>query len=605
MAVFFELVSVFIIVTSFVGLGSFLIKLLQIDKTILPVNGLLGAGFFSFIVSILGHFLSLFKITFILITIGFFFSSIGIIKKSYSFKLHLPRIVALYLVFAFFVALYPSTYFDPLNYHLYGIVEWSKLDKLVHIKSAIQIMHDSYGDYLYFPFSFWWGQSDLKDLISLQITCQLFTVCIGISFFSLILFELVKDRFEKIWIPLLLISALTRASLQHKGFIAKNDWIALSWFLSAVYLQLTSFKDKKNSAYVSSFFMGLSIGTKLTYFAPAGIFFIWFAVKEKIKIDKKLIISFIIFFLTLLPYLLRNYFWTGSPVFPLAHNIFPTSFLGPSWIEGFKYFDITLNQLSFKFLQHKMIRIFTYEPLAYFSLVVPMFFHNLSSSSKKLFSLIFLFLIFFILFFGPWSELRHFGPIAISINMFGVIGISLISKRLSFTDNKKIFISYIFIGIITYNFLNLENQLNPLPSSLRKGVFFPRVQALLEENKGLKASQYLSKYKRKEFRLGLLDDTPPYFLSNHKVIRLWDDPDLDRSLKACFDLNCVVNVLDKEGINYLLESGFIFDPYYNLSVLNLIDNAVLNYPHVVIWANNNEKIVSIKKLSEVIKKNDF
>ena len=605
MTIVYEFLTVTVVLSSFLGLGKSLSKILKLQESTIPLDGLLGAGVYAFSISILGHFFSLFEVTTVLIISGLVFFTFCLHKRWFNFQLSLPWVVVLYLIFAFVIAFYPSTYFDPLNYHLYGIVEWSKLDRLSHIQSAIQIMHNSYADYLYFPFSFWWGQAKIDDLISVQVSSQVFTVILGITSFSFLFYELLRDKVEKIWIPLFIMAALTRASLQHKGFIAKNDWIALSWFLGSAYIFLKCQGNRLIIIILSSFLMGLSIGTKLTYLVPASVFYGWQLLRKKIKIDGKAIILIFLIFLTLVPYLLRNYFWTGNPVFPLAYKIFPTNFLGPSWLEGFKYFDMNINQVSLELLKNKATRIFTYEPIAYFSLFIPFFYRKLSFSIRVLTILVSSFLLVFIFLFGPGSELRHFGPLAISINLFGVLGVILILDKFIFSKNHQIIFSNLFLLIICLNFLKLENQLNPIPSTLRKGVFYPRVRALMDENKGFKASAYLALNSKENFKIGLIDDTPPYYLSIHKVIRLWDDPNFDRSLKSCSELRCVVNVLKKENINYLLESGFVFDPYYNLLVVSLIDKIVLTYPEVVVWKDKDEKLISVKILSEVINRNEF
>ena len=605
MTIVYEFLTVIVVLSSFQGLGKSLSKILKLQESTIPLDGLLGAGVYAFSISFLGHFFSLFEVTTVLIISGLVFFIFCLHKRWFNFQLSLPWVVVLYLIFAFVIAFYPSTYFDPLNYHLYGIVEWSKLDRLSHIKSAIQIMHNSYADYLYFPFSFWWGQTKIDDLISVQVSSQVFTVMFGITSFSFLFYELLKDKVEKIWIPLFIMAALTRASLQHKGFIAKNDWIALSWFLGSAYIILKCQGNRLIIIILSSFLMGLSIGTKLTYLVPASVFYGWQILIKKIKIDVKTIILIILIFLTLVPYLLRNYFWTGNPVFPLAYKIFPTNFLGPSWLEGFKYFDMNINQVGLELLKNKATRIFTYEPIAYFSLLIPFFYRKLSFSIRVLSILVSSFLLVFIFLFGPGSELRHFGPLAISINLFGVLGVILILDKFNFSKNHQRIFSSLFFLIICLNFLKLENQLNPIPSTLRKGVFYPRVRPLMDENKGFKASAYLALNSKENVNIGLIDDTPPFYLSIHKVIRLWDDPDLDRSLKSCSEIRCVVNVLKKENINYLLESGFIFDPYYNLLVVSLIDKIVLTYPEVVVWKDKDEKLISVKILSEVINRNEF
>jgi hypothetical protein len=605
MTIVYEFLSVFIVLCSFLGLGKFLSILFKLDKSILAMDGLLGAGIYSLSISIFGLFLSLFHITCVLIITGFVFFLVGLYRKWFNFHLKLPLVVVIYLIFALVMASYPSTYFDPLNYHLYGIVEWSKLDRLTHIKSAIQIMHNSYADYLYFPFSFWWGQSEIKELVSVQVSSQIFTVIFGITFFSFLMFELIKDKFEKIWVPLLIMAALTRASLQHKGFIAKNDWVALSWFLGAVYVLWANKINPTKTMLLSSIFMGLSVGTKLSYSVPATILYVWLLLIKKLKFNKSFLYSTSLIFLVIIPYLYRNYIWTRNPFFPLAHGLFPSNYLGPSWLEGFKYFDMAINDLSWELLQKKLIRIFTYEPIAYLGLLFPYCFFSLSFAFKSIWFLINCFLILFILCFGPGAELRHFGPVALMINIFGVYILSSSFNKLKIPERYKFFVSLFFLFLMVVNFFRLDNQLNPFPSSLRNGLLTPRTFSLVSEKKGYLISKNIKSIIEEDDRIALFDDTPPYYLSMYKIVRLWDDPSLDRDLKKCNHINCVVQVFNQENIQYLLDSGFIFDPYYNLNVLNIIEHAIIKYPQIVILNLNGERLISIKILNRILKNYEF
>lgn len=598
MTIVYEFLTVIVVLSSFLGLGKSLSKILKLQESTIPLDGLLGAGVYAFSVSILGHFISLFEVTTVLIMSGLIFFIFCLHKRWFNFQLSLPWFVVLYLIFAFVIAFYPSTYFDPLNYHLYGIVEWSKLDRLSHIKSAIQIMHNSYADYLYFPFSFWWGQTKIDDLISVQVSSQVFTVLLGITCFSFLFYELLRDKFEKIWIPLFIMAALTRASLQHKGFIAKNDWIALSWFLGSAYIILKCQGNRLIIIILSSFLMGLSIGTKFSYIIPSLVFMVLLIHSGKLKFKNEVIYSFFLVLIFTLPYFLRNYFWTKNPIFPMGEKLFKSEFLGPSWIEGFALFDVGVNNSNYNFILKKLIRIFTYDAYVYFGLFLPFFFRVIKSTTKILWIKVYFFAVTFIFFLGPFSELRHFGFIAIMLNIFGVYVIFLFTRKFKI-KNQKLMINIILLSIVI-NFLLLENQLNPIPSALRKGVIFPRVQSLFDEGKGMELSRALGNNLKKNQKIAIIDDTPPFYLSMHNVIRLWDDPVLDKELKNCSNLVCVVQILQKEQIDFLAESSFIFDPHFNYVILTKILEFSRKHPDIVYFSKNSESLISVESLACIL-----
>jgi hypothetical protein len=596
MSITLEALSVAVIACSFLGIGKLILKYLKIENSCCALDGLLGAGLYAFLISITGHFFSLFELSWVIVITGLVAFTYFVYKKFFHLNFHLPWQVVIYLVFALLIAFYPSTYFDPLNYHLYGIVEWSKIDRLVHIKSAPQLMHNSYADYLYFPFSFWWGQKTINHLLSLQVASQVFTVIFGIFFFSSLMFELIKDKFEKSWLPLLIISVLARASLQHKGMIAKSDWIALCWFIASIYVLIKYQKDRPKLIYLVLFFLSLSVGSKFSYILPAGLLLagIFYFKKGRMK---EYFFVLIIFLLFLAPYLMRNYIWTNNPFFPMARHFFPSSNLGPSWLEGLGHFDVGIYHLDWKFLSGKVVRFFTYEPIVYLSLVLPFFFSSLPRVIKLIWILVYTFLIVFILFFGPSSEIRHFGPIAVLINILGVIGLITWISKYPRLEKFKPYISNFFLIIIICNALRLENQLNPVPSALRTGRWTPRFQSLINEKRGLSLAKYLNENVHNHPRIGLIDDTPPYYLSLNNIVRLWDDPLIDSKLKACSSLECLIRVLKNENIQFLIGTDFLFDPYYNPLILDLILKACAQFPKIIVADLNGEKLISVEALA--------
>ena len=602
MGIVFELLIVLLVLGAYIGLGGAILRVLRFEEQNLRSKALIGSAFFSFIISSLGPFLSLRKLVFSLLFGGIAFLVQQSLRKKIHFSddLKQPWPVIVYFVFAFTVAFYPSSYFDPLNYHLFGIIEWSKLDSLVHIRSAIQLMHDSYADYLYFPFAMIFGPDQIQGLISIQVCSQLLTLFLGAFLLSAILTDFFRNKVASIWLPLLILAALLRASLQHKAMIAKNDWIALSWFFLGLSHFFKNAKLEIKTIIISSFLIGMSGGAKFSYSIPALVAFIVFVKLIGIKNWKLIAYAILVFTLALIPYLLRNYFWTGNPVFPLAAKFFPTDLLGPSWIEGMEFFDVKSNALTWDLFKTKMWRIFTYEPVVYFILILPFFFWKLNSNLRLVFVSISFFILIFVFALGPYSEIRHFGPFAIAINLLGVYGLILISQKFHFSDNTNKIVVTCFILIMGLNFVTLDNQLNSIPSAVRQGSFIPREQSLIDEKRGLLLSEKITGMLGPDDKLALIDDTTPYYFSMYSVMRLWDDPDMDRSLDKCKTILCILSVLENAKITFLIESGTQFDPYYRPGVLDLLIRIKNQYPQIIEVSSGGENLISVAKLRRVI-----
>jgi hypothetical protein len=150
------------------------------------------------------------------------------------------------------------------------------------------------------------------------------------------------------------------------------------------------------------------------------------------------------------------------------------------------------------------------------------------------------------------------------------------------------------------NFLRLDNQLNPVPSALRRGDIIPREQSLIDEKRGISLSRKLGNILNKGEKVALIDDTPPYYFSMYNILRLWDDPDLDSSLDKCKEMLCILDILERWNISYLIESGTQFDPYYRAGVLDAFLKLKKNYPEIIEISDNGENLISVAKLRKAI-----
>lgn len=599
MSVFIEITLVVLTLISFWGLGDLVLGSGFKHERPVYASLLVGSGIFAWSIGTLGTLISLTFLSAPLLIAGLVRSFLSL-PKSYleKSKINLPLIVVVYLGVSFFISLYPSSYFDPLNYHLFGIVEWAKLDRLIHIESAIQLMHVSFADYLFFPFALILNPLDLDHLVSIQVSSQLLTVFMGITLTSLLLADFFKNKMNHFWVGLIILAALFRASLQHKGLIAKNDWIAISWFLGGMIFLFNSKVGGKYSVWWGGFLMGISIGSKLTYGIPFLLVLVIFRFSPLVYSRRFLMVFVSMITISALPYFIKNYLWTGNPVFPVGARWFPQEFMGPSWVEGLRFFDIGLDHFKMSDLSGKLHRIFTYEEVSYFSLLLPWFFRQIDKRVVILWSGLFIFFMTYVLFTGPASETRHFAPLAISLNMLGVYTLMLICQRYLASLKLQILVVSFFVFLMSFHALRLEDQLNAVPKAVREGILLPRTATLIQDKRGLLLAQHLPHILKEGDRPALLDDTPPYYLSPYGISRLWDDPVLDRALDKCRDINCVVTLLESHGITHLIETNFLFDGYYRPGVINVMKRAMKLFPDIIVFQDNGENLISVALLKK-------
>lgn len=584
MSLAIELLSASFVFLAFSGLGD----VFKLGLRSVWEKALVGAATFALFVSVTGFFLPVSVSSWALACLGLANAVRAFIQDRNFFSTEVPPWpVALYLVFGFVVSCYPSSYFDPLNYHLYGIVEWAKLGRLAHLPSATQLMHASFADYLYFPLAQFFDLSTTEGLLHLQVSAQLLTFALGVCAFSVFFCRLIGDSLPRRLLGLALLAMLARASLQHKGFIAKNDWIALSWFLLAL--------KERDRTLLSAALMGVAVGTKITYAAPLLMALVYYRPRPM-----DLLRGGAVTLAVLTPYLLRNYFWTGNPVFPILAKVFPSEYLGPSWLDGFHFFDAGMGELSLEFIGEKLRRIFSYEPLAYGLLLAPFLWKILGREVKFLIALVTGFLVLFIAGLGPNTELRHFGPVALAVNGLGTYVLYKALQRYTTGDKALISLSLFGTILVFINFLRLGNELNPLPLALRQGQLLPRELSLEIDRRGLLLAASIRERGLQNASFALIDDTPPYYLSPFKLLRLWDDPFLDRAVKKCEQLKCVLTILREHKIDYLIESGSLFDPYYQPGIHEALLRGAMLFPKSVVIDVNQERLISVPKLLEAL-----
>lgn len=600
MNIIIEISSAFLVLLSYLSLGKLFLNQINITKISLEIQLLTGAALYAFGVSLFGLIGGIGIFTGVMLVPSLLLFLIQGLRRKMQIELEVPSIwLGSFLGLNFLLVLYPSAYFDPLNYHLFGIVEWLKLDQLIHLKSAIQLMHTSFADYTYFPIGLIHGTNSIEQLLKLQVSAQIVTYGLGVCSFSLVLQRLLKMKLSHIWVSFIIIAMIARASLHHKGLMAKNDWIALSWFVAG----LSLFYEKKDFEYrervLGSFLLGMSVGSKFTYIPAVLIGIFALLPSKKLKI-RELVLLAIICIAASLPYFFRNMLWTGNPIFPMGTRVFSTAFLGPSWIEGLNFFDMKLNEFNWELLLNKAHRIFTYEPITWFFLIIPFFYKKMKRDIFLTWLGVAGFLMLFIFVVGTHSEIRHFGPVALAINGFGAYSLWLCCQQMKLAERWQYTLCAGFFLVMLWNMTSLD-QLNPVPSAVREGVFLPRYQSLINEKRGLVLAPALPEILPPDSKLALLDDTPPYYFSNFSIIRLWDDPEIDHDLNGCEeDLKCMLTQLDKWKITHLIDSETMFDPYYRPLVQFAIRDAVHRYPEIVSFKKNGENLISIKKLNDII-----
>lgn len=555
---FLNLTLLFIIFLSSYSLGHLLTKKLALKLESFPIT--LGIGFCiqMLLTFILVHFFGkhiLMLFIFVqVILIYLNLTKIIVISK----KLSKDR-MNIYLFFLSLICFIPSTYFDPLNYHLAAMKIWGLEDNIINPSSSMPLYHTGLFDYLFiYPFLIM-KTIDIKDLIAHQIYAQFVHYFFGF-FLTVLIFKkilkLLNIRNSYLIVFVILVFA-SRGSLQHKAFIAKNDWAAMYFGLLGSYLFLTS-KRRSDIFFLAGVFHGLVFSIKFTSILGT-VPFILLGVK---KFNIKNLTCYLLGFCLLACVIpLRNYIWTGNPFFPVFNSFFESDLLTTTWSVGFSKFEENglVFERIYKVLGQQWINVF--------------YFFGIFLKDRKL-KLLWVYnsliLFFFSIISGPSAEYRAIGISSALIPMFSSVLIYQIFKK-----NK-----IILRATYTLIFLNILHTLFYIPNQLR--IINKEMTNLFTE------VNYESYIKNNIYGLSILnmindnetiatngDITPYYFLDN-KVIKIWDHSKLDKELynaKNGFDL---IITLKKYNIKYFAYSTFHFDPYYNPKIEEAIFKELKN-----------------------------
>lgn len=242
--------------------------------------------------------------------------------------------------------LVPYSHGDALYYHLVGPKLWaasswnSMWEDLSHYAQA------GYFDLLYFiPFIF------IKSLLLNQIICQSIHYFFSLFLASIFSVYLIKDRF---WGPICGVAILTIANDSSFFFYAKNDGALAFFCLIASYLIVE--KIKTTSPLFLGAVIGIIPGIKLSGLIVVFpivmlLFYELFLRKISVKYFFTVgMVSTVVF----VPQLLKNYIYTGNPLFPGFISVFPGN-LSPPMIdyynrhfgEGFDFQNVPLQVLDF------------------------------------------------------------------------------------------------------------------------------------------------------------------------------------------------------------------------------------------------------------------
>lgn len=212
----------------------------------------------------------------------------------------------LVLIFPLIYAALPSTFYDALSYHL-GIPNlYLQGQGFVAAPQLFYANTSIYYEILLIPALF------AGDLVP-----RLFHFFIG----GFLIFATVDFAVEHLKIRERFVLVLTIVSMPMSIFLftaVKNDLASVVFILPAMHWLL------KKRPYLSAIFWGFSLGVKYTNVIPLAIFilFYFFKTGNKKRFLREVVIIALVSVVVLMPLMVKNYQFTGNPIFPFFHDHF-------------------------------------------------------------------------------------------------------------------------------------------------------------------------------------------------------------------------------------------------------------------------------------------
>ncbi|QQE11764.1 hypothetical protein JD969_20165 [Planctomycetota bacterium] len=322
------------IFASALGFGTLLNKLLLKNLLTPTLSTTLGLGLIAIITYILAAFALLTQLS------AAIFLVLGLIPLFFfrPNKTHFPNFLSLLSAPAIGILLVaavgpPTTLwqveafgYDVTSYHLQIPREWLALGQMQGLTHNVYSYLPSLGESLYFLIS------TLNNSVTESIyTIQLFHASFAILT-AVLLAQAIRPYTGRLYALLAPAFFLTIPWTLITASLAYNEMFMTAFAAAAITLTLQNKDRTRSSNILIGFFLGLATLAKPTagfFFAiPIGLIILIPYLQPTSQITfkasiKAAIIVALAGFLTLCPYLIRNYAWTGNPVFPFATSSFP------------------------------------------------------------------------------------------------------------------------------------------------------------------------------------------------------------------------------------------------------------------------------------------
>ncbi|MCO5142157.1 MAG: hypothetical protein M9962_03600 [Oligoflexia bacterium] len=371
---------------------------------------------------------------------------------------------------------------------------------------------------------------------------------------------------------------LMAKELVQTTYLAKNDWFAICFCIWSI------LSIRFGNYLFAGLLCGVAFSAKYT-----SLYFILFALPFLVPtLNRKYFIRiFAGAFLGSAPLMLRNYFFTGSPIFPVYEQIFQTNLLGPTWLKGIQYFS---QFHDFATKKKQILDWFLNSPyLLLIPIAIFLKFYKKINFDKKIYLAAFLPTVIFFFTTGSFTEPRLLGA-ALLIPIF----LSTMIFWRSFEKTEFKFKPIIFILVpffcTTYPYEAIRKSLTQKD---------PAEEIRLHE--GGDGSAWLRMYADKNKRVASASETRMYYLLPTGAIRIWDDPIIDRELSKETEAIKILEVFLRHEITYLLLTRTVWDTYYDGKRWDMIYLVSDRFPESLDFSSELSRVINVPRAYSALK----
>lgn len=265
--------------------------------------------------------------------------------------------IAILLLFSKFLnALLPQAHGDALYYHLPSAWLWAKAEKIYFIEWLPWSLQGGVGEYLYTFLALL-----LPERMAVQISGQLLHVAFGYGITTAAIYRIGRSWLPNTWTWIACIAFLTFSAQNGQLLSAKNDGYVMVLAMLSL-LQVSAcfqHQDKRREilAYVFGFGAFAVKNTAAFYLLPfIALFWLFQAQLTQAGLVSTALRHLKIALLTsplALPAMIRNFAFTGNPMFPAMDDAFKSAHMNPwlrDYMRGFSYWPASpLEILSTQF----------------------------------------------------------------------------------------------------------------------------------------------------------------------------------------------------------------------------------------------------------------